>query len=819
MATDTARSPSAVQPGKGPMTLTAAADLIEAVYLKGVATPKALKPAAWIDPDTSSAEGRGFLNSVLGEVIQRGPLQGYIYGVQEKQRYYKSALNVLMPAVEKAAQAWAIATLARQQTKVGSLLIVSNSLAPDLHTAAKTAQTRARTDVLPETTLEEHAEITGKTRHRSTLVTRLQRVQYMRAVRNGGNKYLFYLMVHPRGVKLVDHFAESADDGREYATETINECLDAISETRIDLLEDEELAWSFPPAIAGGVRALGLGGRPAITKFALAWAAVKRGRVDSALELAGNAILVLDLAGPVGAAVGEVLNFVLAAIGTAVSFLRDLEQDQAAMASGFADEAEKLSEGSRGIGTLLQGAATIVAALGLPGTLRRVTSESKAATELVAAAERAPPVAEVNARGLPVQRAEGKAIAEAERGAGSTATVKAMSEAERGPGTVATVKAMSEAERGPGSVATVKAMSEAEREVGARGATAEAKALSPEAKSVPAEAGALEARGAAPEATSVAPQSKTRPADKQAGKGTRKKEPAKERARPPEEADPRSVPRDPEAPREPSARPTALEGKPDAVLPAELRKEQRRALEKQIDAVMREKAEFLAEIRTSQAKLKDINAKLSAAERSGRTQEAALLRTERNAVLEDLDQLGALPESPEVLRRRMRERRPRENPAQVFVDEIEELKRALAGTQADYFEALSKSASRRDAYTAVRSRGIDEVFGSKGALEVEHLYPRSKIFAIPGFEKLDWDVQAAIFNYEPNLRLMSKEANGTRGNRPYASLPQSFWSKFVSDERVIPSVSYQLAADERLMEERIRRMIKDPNYRRQQVGL
>ena len=772
--------PGAVQSVKGPLLLQDAADLIEAVYKKATApraglAPRASRPERWIEPDPSDLEARAFFDSVLTEVIQHGPLQGQIYGLQAKRRLYRDAVNVLLPEVQKAARAWALATLAKQQTRVGSLAIVVRSLSQQLHSAAEVAKKDAQKD-LPVTTPEEHAEITGKTHHRNTIVVRLERAHYMQAVRglpadpSGANKYLFYLMAHPRGVELVNRFARSADEGQEYATETISECQSAITETQVDLLTDNDLIWSFPAALAGGVRGLGFGNRPAITRFALTWATVKKGKVEAALELAGNAIMVLDLAGPIGAAAGEVLNFVLAAIGTAVSFLENVEKDQAATASAFADEAEKLSEGSRGVGTLLKGAVTIIAALGLPGTLRRVTGGS-AATELVA--EHVPSVrGSPDPRGL--SRVEGEAVSEGEKGLGSTAT-------SRPPGPEPIPEPIQ-------VTPEAKAVGGEARAAGpeAQAVSAEQKAVTPEAKSVATEPKTTtpEARAAAPETTSVAPEVKKSQRPSRGGKEAKKAEPGGESLQAPEESDPRGVPRRSEETPPPSARPSRVgEAGGDSVTPRELRAEHRRALEKRIAEVRREQAQFIADGKAAEAQFREFDKKVAGAELRGRPEEAALFRAERDEWAQKAEQHGLSPYTYEerVKRRPGDEKPPPPDPKrlQPFRDEIAELQRALNGTQAQYFDALSGAASRRKAYVAIKGRGFDEVFGRVAPFEVEHLYPRSKIFATPGFEKLDWDTQVAIFNYEPNLRLMSKEANGTRGNRPYASLPQSFWVKFV----------------------------------------
>ncbi|HMG36605.1 MAG TPA: DUF4157 domain-containing protein, partial [Blastocatellia bacterium] len=140
--------------------------------------------------------------------------------------------------------------------------------------------------------------------------------------------------------------------------------------------------------------------------------------------------------------------------------------------------------------------------------------------------------------------------------------------------------------------------------------------------------------------------------------------------------------------------------------------------------------------------------------------------------------------------------------------ELAEARRVRSGTEADYFDALSSAASKRRVYTNVRDIKTDEVFhSSEGNFEVEHVYPRSKIFTKSGFERLTWEQQIGIFNYRPNLKCMPKRANNLRKNTPYKSLPKEVWSLFTSDESIVRN----MAALEDQMDKDIDRMIKDPS--------
>ena len=131
----------------------------------------------------------------------------------------------------------------------------------------------------------------------------------------------------------------------------------------------------------------------------------------------------------------------------------------------------------------------------------------------------------------------------------------------------------------------------------------------------------------------------------------------------------------------------------------------------------------------------------------------------------------------------------------------------LRATEREYFDALTSAASRRETYRSVRAIGRDEVFGLVGEIDVEHLCPRSRIFTMPGFERLSWEQHVAIFNYRGNLTLMSASANRARGNIRYASWPRESWSVFTQDPRVIE----RLAERESRAEAEIAAMVRNPS--------
>ena len=358
--------------------------------------------ARWIDPDNANPEWKSMLDSVLSDAVQKSSLS--IYGLQAKRDYYKAQIRELMFAVEQEARKWTGAELTRQELRIGQIQLFIQSRLHDVYVAARGVNETLKTYVLPTTTPEEHRDIVDSKRRGGVITTRIERARYMSAVKAARERskkgsaeskaldHLFYLMVHPRGVELVKAFGKSPGTGWTVAHPTFEETADAIRTLRGDVVSGNTLVWQFPPAIRGGAAELrGAEGKrlddKALTGFALAWAQTRKTWIESALDTAGNAVLALGLVGGPINVVAEVLDLVLSVMQTAVSIMRDIEQDQAATATAFADESKRLSKGSRPLGTILLGAATVIQALALPATVSAITKSGK---RTVQAAERVP---------------------------------------------------------------------------------------------------------------------------------------------------------------------------------------------------------------------------------------------------------------------------------------------------------------------------------------------------------------------------------------------------------------------------------------------
>ncbi len=228
---------------------------------------------------------------------------------------------------------------------------------------------------------------------------------------------------------------------------------------------------------------------------------------------------------------------------------------------------------------------------------------------------------------------------------------------------------------------------------------------------------------------------------------------------------------------------------PDRVSTGELRKELRQRAQERLDAANKRNSEFQSQVGEVASKLETKKAELRAAKKLAKRDPAveASLQREVDALVAERISLGTGPD---------------------FGSAISAAKQLLNATEDQYFDALTSSASKRPKYGAVKDLKVDEVFGRKGPTQVEHVYPRSKIFTHPEFAKLSWENQRAVFNVGENLKCISADINLARGNIPYRSWPREAWSRFPEITQEMINKMAKLEAD---MEKAIDAMIRNPS--------
>jgi hypothetical protein len=363
---------------------------------------KAQDLVEWINPDNSAgADLLAIRRSIVADVIQNDM---YLPRVNEQLRYYRQQVDTFVTATASAARKWATEDLDRQINRVGSIQLAIRYL-PELHDAALDVQTAARDKSfkLPELTPDETRAVTNESKRsgQGVILDRLTRAAYLSliksrrepegvqhvapsvpgkppAARREPYRYLSYLMAHPRGVEMVDAYARSNEDGWRTANEIIEECKSSAFGMKADLRDSPELIWRFPTAVSVGIAQLRLGERPNLVRFALDWGRTLKSRLEKAIEVALNALFLLDLVGL--PEVSGVLNFIFAAASFSVSYLRDFEQEQAKSATAFGSESEKLSQGASRAGTVLLGFSALAAAVALPGAFKRIKAGGEPAS-------------------------------------------------------------------------------------------------------------------------------------------------------------------------------------------------------------------------------------------------------------------------------------------------------------------------------------------------------------------------------------------------------------------------------------------------------
>ncbi len=199
---------------------------------------------------------------------------------------------------------------------------------------------------------------------------------------------------------------------------------------------------------------------------------------------------------------------------------------------------------------------------------------------------------------------------------------------------------------------------------------------------------------------------------------------------------------------------------PDEVAPKELRKALRDSLQARLEAIKSDMAASRKERDLALQKIRALNKeKANPATTALETPQARRQRIE--AELEAArDELHAADVGREL-----------------GADYVQTL-RLLEATERDYYLALTAAASRTESYGAVASRGTADWGRGSDHLEVDHIFPRSRIFLLPGFEKRPWPVQVEMFAYSENLKLIDATANSSRGATPYAKLSREFKERF-----------------------------------------
>ncbi|KRA84503.1 hypothetical protein [Altererythrobacter sp. Root672] len=277
-------------------------------------------------------------------------------------------------------------------------------------------EAREQTIVLQESPADPGTEIRGLARAPPKPVFAQPRTSTQSAPRKSivDALQLLELMIwHPKAVMLVRAWNKGPAAGTQFLAEVINESLTAIDSLASKINEDPSTVWRFPGALRSCIEALNILERDTLTQYALVWASAVKPALDTALDVIGNVVSLLEMYGGPIALVAAVADAILQAAGAAVSVLRQLDQDHAESASLFEKETDRLSTGGKYIGAIGQGATALLAATAIPGALRKLADtagKGRAAAANVPAATRGiepgTSLAGRNQRATPVTRVE-----------------------------------------------------------------------------------------------------------------------------------------------------------------------------------------------------------------------------------------------------------------------------------------------------------------------------------------------------------------------------------------------------------------------------
>ncbi len=310
--------------------------------------------------------------------------------------YLDACLGVVKPLLVASAQAEAVRLLNSQETVVGQLQLQASDqgLARAVSDAAKKVKERLgqRSDKwgtghagegsIAEFTPEEWKAIEAGSRSGQSFGSRAVRATYMRLVSDTKNVLLTRLMTLPNGVDIVDAFNAGPTEGRALVGKSLESCATSIRDLRAALTADSSEVWKYPPALGMGAQSLAKKiGRPTVaanlTRLAAALSRGETGKLDSVFGVLNVAVLLLLACGPIGAIVADVLAVVLVAAESAVAVVKEVQQDQAAIATTFADGGQKLSAGGRVGVAAVKGVLAIGAAV-MPLAVGRIVGKASA---------------------------------------------------------------------------------------------------------------------------------------------------------------------------------------------------------------------------------------------------------------------------------------------------------------------------------------------------------------------------------------------------------------------------------------------------------
>jgi hypothetical protein len=191
------------------------------------------------------------------------------------------------------------------------------------------------------------------------------------------------IFAHPWRLAILRAYDKSAAAGTELTLWLIGEALRATNEFANDLRTNADHVWRYAPLVMLGVQELGLHEVDGFPEYAVDIGRVLDPRlmIEKALTALGLVVVCVGVVftGPLGVAALGVIDLALTGASGALAYMREREQDMAAVGSGFR-AAGRLAERSDYSETKMAGVAALLSALALlgPGAelLRKVKARS-----------------------------------------------------------------------------------------------------------------------------------------------------------------------------------------------------------------------------------------------------------------------------------------------------------------------------------------------------------------------------------------------------------------------------------------------------------
>lgn len=346
-------------------------------------------------------------------------------GVLQLVRVYEHAHDTGMQALQRLAGTWMLESLRQHARAQADLLLRASSQRVALQWAAKFVDERVATQLAARSgDLDRVLFPRNRRRRDGDLKQRVRRVQYILAVRAvldqvlstpaamparlerqqesrgltppllnrqtersvtavpiprdpaliAALQFLDRLKWHPQFEAIVSGWRSEWSGGFERLATAVGEALKANADLTKRLDDEPSRVWAFRAALQQAIGALAVPGTRAVMLYAFAYAPTVKTPLEEALETIGVITTLLATFGGPAAPIGIIADAIVQSGSAAVSFLRQMDQDDAEAATAFEKDADRLSEGGRYFGPVVQAVGALAVAAAVPHAVKDILS-------------------------------------------------------------------------------------------------------------------------------------------------------------------------------------------------------------------------------------------------------------------------------------------------------------------------------------------------------------------------------------------------------------------------------------------------------------